>query len=79
MTLVSIVGDFYSSVLPLFYEFSPRIKKYIIVYDDFKADVEHARNIFDGTQKFIKEYDFSIETYTVQIDEDSKEYNAPKI
>ena len=73
MTLVSIVGDFYSSVLPLFFELHPQIERHIIVYDDFKTDVEHARDIFDGTKRFIKTNKLPIETYTVKLDEDSKE------
>ena len=38
MTLVSIVGDFYSNVLPIFYHFKDDIKNYIIIYDDYRQD-----------------------------------------
>ncbi|MEO1953939.1 MAG: DUF1887 family CARF protein [Campylobacterales bacterium] len=71
MILVSIVGDFYSSVLPLFYEFRHKITKHIIVYDDFKNDVVCARKIIEGTDKFIKKHNLAIESIPIKIDEDS--------
>lgn len=73
MTLVSIVGDFYSSVLPIFYEFKERIKTHIVIYDDFKNDVVHARKIISGTTNFVKKNKLNIKTYSVKIDEDSLE------
>ena len=71
MTLVSIVGDFDSSVLPLFYEFKDRIDKHIIIYDDFKNDVVHAKRIIAGTTKFIQQNDLNIRSYAIKMDEDS--------
>jgi len=71
MTLVSVVGDFYSSVLPLFYEFSTKIKNHVIIYDDFNVDVLKAKKIIKGTKAFIQEKELPIMTYTLQIDEDS--------
>lgn len=81
MTLVSIVGDFYSSVLPIFYEFRDRIDTHIIIYDDFKNDVIQARKIIDGTTKFVKKQKLNIKSYSVKIDEDSLEaiYKLAKI
>ena len=71
MTLVSIVGDFYSSVIPIFYEFKDRIDKHIIIYDDFKNDVTQAKNIINGTTKYIKENNLPIRSYSIKMDEDS--------
>ena len=71
MTLVSIIGDFSSSVLPIFYEFKDKIDTHVIIYDDFKNDVLHARKIIEGTTEFIKKYNLPIKSYSVKIDEDS--------
>ncbi len=70
MTLVSIVGDFYSSVLPIFYEFSDRMTNHIIVYDEDRFDVQHARKIVKGTKRFIQKHNLPIQTYTKAINED---------
>jgi hypothetical protein len=73
MILFSIVGDFYSSILPLFYEFRYEIKKHYIVYDDARSDAIKAKKIQKGTKSFIKKYALDIETEMLQIDEDSKQ------
>ena len=71
MTLVSIVGDFYSNVLPIFYHFKDEISNHIIIYDDYKQDTLHAKKIIQGTKDFIEKYNLPIVTHTKQIDEDS--------
>lgn len=71
MTLVSIIGDFPSNVLPVFYHFRNDIKNHIIAYDDYKHDIEHAKNITNGTENFIQKYNLNIKTFTKQIDEDN--------
>ncbi len=71
MTLVSIVGDFPSSVLPLFYELHPKLKHHIIVYDDFRMDILKAQQIIKGTKKFVEINNLPIQTHTLQIDEDN--------
>jgi len=71
MTLVSIVGDFYSNLLPLFYHFKDDITNHIIIYDDYKQDTLQAKKIILGTKRFIEKYNLPITTYTKQIDEDS--------
>jgi len=71
VTLVSIVGDFYSNVLPLFYHFKDEITNHIIIYDDYKQDTMQAKKIIKGSKNFIKKYKLPITTYTKQIDEDS--------
>ncbi len=73
MILVSILGDFHSSILPISYEFKKKITKHIIVYDDAKCDVKRANRIIKGQKKFIAtlplESKYEIETF--QIDEDN--------
>jgi hypothetical protein len=39
MTLISIIGDFHSSILPISYNFKEQMDKHIIVYDDAKCDI----------------------------------------
>jgi len=71
MILVSIIGDFYSSVLPIFYNFKDDIKEHIIVYDDAKQDEHIAKNILNGTTSFIVKNDLNIKNTLICIDEDT--------
>jgi len=73
MTLVSILGDFHSSVLPIYYQFRKKIKRHIIIYDDSKHDVLEAQNIIYGIKKFNQKYKINVKTHTHCIDEDSYE------
>ena len=73
MVLVSIVGDFYSSVIPIFYEFKDDITKHILVYDDFKNDVQKAKGIKKGIKTFCKKNDYNFERLEYILDEDSLE------
>jgi len=38
MVLVSILGDFHSSILPIFFEFKHKLTHHIILHDDSKYD-----------------------------------------
>ena len=71
MTLVSIVGDFYSSVVPIFYEFKDKIDTHIILSDDSKRDDFFARQFESGVNKFIKQNDLKIKNIFYSIDEDN--------
>jgi len=71
MILVSIVGDFYSSILPVFYEFKDKIKTHIIVHDDYKNDELATQKIIRGTLSFIKENKLDIKSFIIKMDEDS--------
>jgi len=71
MTLVSIIGDFHSSVLPIFYHYRKDIKKHIIIYDDFKCDIKEVKRLISGIKKFSKDQNLDIKTLTHIIDEDS--------
>jgi len=73
MTLVSIVGDFFSSVVPIFYEFKDKIDTHIIISDDSKRDDRLAKKFQRGVEKFITKNNLNIKTLYYQIDEDSFE------
>ena len=74
MTLISIIGDFHSSILPVSYAFRKQIDKHIIVYDDAKCDVANARRLVAGQRAFLArcgECDYEVLEY--KIDEDDYE------
>ena len=73
MTLVSIIGDFFSSVVPVFYEFKDKIDTHIIISDDSKRDDRLAKKFEKGVKKFIDKYNLNIKTLYYSIDEDSFE------
>ena len=73
MTLVSIVGDFFASVVPIFYEFKDKISTHIIISDDSKRDDRLAKKFQKGSIQFIKDNKLNINTFYYQIDEDSFE------
>lgn len=72
MVLVSILGDFHSSVLPIFYQSRNLITKHIVIYDDFKCDEKEALNIIEGIAAFKKKYNLSFEQINYKVDEDSQ-------
>ena len=72
MVLVSILGDFHSSVLPIFYQSRNLITKHIVIYDDFKCDEKEALNIIEGIEAFKKKYNLSFEQINYKVDEDSQ-------
>jgi len=53
LTLISIIGDFHSSILPISYAFKEKINKHIIVYDDAKCDVANAKRVIAGQRAFL--------------------------
>ena len=73
MILVSILGDFHSSILPIFYNFKDKITKHILVYDDAKKDVQNATGINNGIKKFCKKEDYALLQLNYKLDEDSLE------
>jgi len=54
MILVSILGDFHSSILPIFFEFKDKIKTHILIYDDSKYDQEQFNKIMKGQNYFLR-------------------------
>ena len=73
MILVSILGDFHSSILPIFYDYKDKIDKHLLVYDDAKKDVQNAQSVNKGIRKFIKNRGSSVLGLNYKLDEDSIE------
>lgn len=73
MVLVSILGDFHSSILPIFFNFKEQLTKHVLVYDDAKKDISNARSIQKGIHKFQKKENHSFESIEYKLDEDSFE------
>ena len=74
MTLISIIGDFSSSILPISYAFREQIRRHIIVYDEAKCDMANAKRIVRGQREFLNSHQgvsYSVQQY--KIDEDSYE------
>jgi len=71
MTLVSVVGDFFSSVAPIFYHFFDDITIHIIIADDSKRDSYYAKKFQNGVKDFCIANNKSITRHFVRIDEDS--------
>ena len=53
MVLVSILGDFHSSILPIFYEFKEKITKHILIHDDSEHDIKQLAKILKGQEFFL--------------------------
>jgi len=73
MVLVSILGDFHSSILPIFYNFKDDITKHILIHDDFKRDVTKAKELLQGLERFKQKYNYTFELIEYTLDEDSYE------
>jgi hypothetical protein len=48
MTLVSILGDFHSSIFPISFKLKEKMTRHIIVYNNAKCDVEKAGHYLEG-------------------------------
>ena len=73
MILVSILGDFHSSVLPVLYNFKDEISKHVLIYDDAKKDIQNAKSVGNGIGKFVKKNKYSFLELNYKLDEDSLE------
>jgi hypothetical protein len=71
MTLVSVVGNFFSSVAPVFYHFFDEIDTHIIIADDSKRDSRYARKFKEGVKNFCLEKNKNLRQIFITIDEDS--------
>lgn len=57
MTLVSILGDFHSSILPIFFEFKEQLKHHIILHDDSEYDKEQIKKLLQSQKNFLVSYE----------------------
>jgi len=77
MVLVSILGDFHSSILPIFFEFKEKLTHHIIIHDDSKYDMNQANKLIQAQKDFISLYkddkDINFELIDITIDEDDYE------
>ena len=75
MVLVSILGDFHSSILPIFFEFKDKIQKHVIVYDDSVYNQNQLSKLIDGQNHYFEYNDLSIkfELIAIKINEDDYE------
>ena len=73
MTLVSIVGDFHSSIFPIFNNFKNKMTKHILVYDNARKDTTNAKQFQKGIEKFVQKNSLNIKTEKIKVDEDSLE------
>jgi len=77
MTLVSILGDFHSSILPIFFEFKDKLTYHIILHDDSKYDKNQASKLIQAQRDFIELYkddkNIDFELVDITINEDDYE------
>ena len=71
MILISILGDFHSSIFPLYYEFKDKITKHIVVHDAAFRERNSYKKILKSFKKFNKKNSLNIQTEEFSIDEDS--------
>lgn len=73
MVLISILGDFHSSILPIFNNFKDDISKHLLIYDDFKRDKRKAKEVQKGLKTFKKKFNHNYKLDSYMLDEDSLE------
>jgi hypothetical protein len=72
MLLVSIIGDFHSSIFPLYNEFKEEITHHIVVDDDAFRERKKHTQIIHSLEQFNKTKNLTITTEAFIIDEDSQ-------
>jgi hypothetical protein len=73
MTLVTIVHNEKSMLIPLIFNFKNRIDKHILIYDTAKEDIKTANELKSSIETLNKTYKITATIKTFLIDEDSKE------
>jgi len=71
MVLISILGDFDSSIFPIFFNFKHKLTHHIILHDDSKCDKNYANKIIKAQVKFKKLYNYNYEIIDMTINEDN--------
>ncbi|MEA2091155.1 MAG: DUF1887 family CARF protein [Campylobacterota bacterium] len=71
--LVSILGDFHSSIFPIFFEFKDSIDTHIIIHDDAFSEQSKSNKILTSLKHFSHKNSLNIKTQNYKIDEDSLE------
>jgi hypothetical protein len=71
MILVSILGDFHSSIFPIYNEFKYKISTHILVHDDALGEKMKHKQVIKSLEMFNKKHSLNIKTQEHIIDEDS--------
>ncbi|QCT95326.1 DUF1887 family protein [Caminibacter mediatlanticus TB-2] len=69
MTLVNIIGNFITSVAPVFFHFKEKISEHIIISD--KKEIKKAQKFAKNIESFCNEFGYEIKNRIVLIEEDS--------
>ena len=73
MTLLSIIGDDISRIIPLLYAYRGEIKQHILLCDDDPSNYARAKTLQKGMQKFSAKNSLGWYTKIISINEDSAE------
>jgi len=71
VVLISMVGDFDSNILPLFFHYAESVDVHILLYDSRHSDRMQAGRLFEGIKRFCVHYDYNPAMYYLAYDEDS--------
>jgi len=73
LTLLSIVGDDISRIIPLLYAYKDQIKQHVLLCDDDPSNYERAKTLQKGMQKFSSKNSLGWHTKIISTNEDSAE------
>jgi hypothetical protein len=73
MILISLLGNYDSSIFPILFEFKNQIKKHIIIHDDSEFETHKVEKIMHSQIQFKEFFSLSYENHSIRIDEDSYE------
>lgn len=71
MILVSVIGDYFSSVAPIFYQLKDEINTHIIISDKSERSNKKAHKFKKGVDSFCNKYNFNIRNILYTINEHS--------
>jgi hypothetical protein len=71
MTLISMVGDDISRIVPLLYAYREEVKDHILLCDDAPSDRERAQRLSQGMKRFATQWGLAWEVHLLVTDEDS--------
>lgn len=71
MLFVSLIGDFDSNILPLFYHHAEEIRLHVMLSDRRRSDVKHAENLTRGMKRYCSHHDIDVAMHEMAFDEDS--------
>jgi hypothetical protein len=72
MILVSILGDFHSSIFPVMNKFKDEIKTHVLLYDKNDHMLQKAQRYLNGIENFREKYSLQFDSKSHRIDEYSQ-------